>query len=542
MPAWSFPALALLAVQSAPASAPAPERVTVRVDPRVELLSIVMRLAGNEEYRRGADSTYLRAVDERFGPFAQHPAVEAVRAMRRSAGISFDAPQSLAVHLDSAESLKLLAPLGPHPMRLDARWKRVDVPAFLEKLRAFAAETKFAEFMREQRPFHERAEAAYRAAAAREDFVPWLDALFGGKARATFTVVPGLLNGTNSFGVSAVLPDGSEPLYQILGVERFDASGAPVVGSGFASLLVHEAAHSYANPWVDARVAELGAAGDALFKATEKAMRAQAYGEGRTVLCESLVRAATVLYQLDRNGETAAAAELGHHESRSFFWTAELVAALKRARSALTKSRQVDFESEVAQAFRAAAAKDWSKFRPPFRGPVDAAYGPAWAPRRFSDGFLDLPPFAQKYCDEVFESIFKPKGANQVSEAVARDDAAHDRGGALVLYGTPSTNYVVEQVCDAAGWRITSDEIRLGDRVFRGQNLVLIACWASPYKSSIPAVVYAAQEPWGLVGINNIRHGGDDWLVARRSADGKFTVVDRGFFPKTLDNRWEKLR
>ena len=49
--------------------------IDVRVDPRVELLSIVFRLAGAEEYRQAPDTPYVEAVDAWFGEHAGHRAI-----------------------------------------------------------------------------------------------------------------------------------------------------------------------------------------------------------------------------------------------------------------------------------------------------------------------------------------------------------------------------------------------------------------------------------------------------------------------------------
>ena len=43
--------------------------VTVSVDPRVELISIIFRLAGNPEYNRGQFISYIAAVEKQFGPY-----------------------------------------------------------------------------------------------------------------------------------------------------------------------------------------------------------------------------------------------------------------------------------------------------------------------------------------------------------------------------------------------------------------------------------------------------------------------------------------
>jgi hypothetical protein len=33
-------------------------------------------------------------------------------------------------------------------------------------------------------------------------------------------------------------------------------------------------------------------------------------------------------------------------------------------------------------------------------------------------------------------------------------------------------------------------------------------------------------------------HGPDDWVVARREPDGRFTIVAKGDFPRARDGSW----
>ena len=80
--------------------------VQVMVDPRVELMSIIFRLAGNPEYSRGRVPSYIKDIDDYFGRYKNHPAVlTAVKLLERQ-GVSFDAVMSMAVHITDAADLK----------------------------------------------------------------------------------------------------------------------------------------------------------------------------------------------------------------------------------------------------------------------------------------------------------------------------------------------------------------------------------------------------------------------------------------------------
>lgn len=295
-----------------------------RVDPRVELLSIVFRLAGNPEYCKGRVPGYSEAVDRQFGKFADHRVVAHARQLRGRRGVSYDAVMSMAVHID----LKL-QPLVPFDKaeRLDSRWPRKECQPFLDELRDFAKVSSFDEFVKQQTPLYELTAQRAQKVLDDEAKLAWFDGFFGTRATAQFEFCLGMLNGGGCYGPSALVGK-QEQLYCILGVWQTDADGNPTFDKDMIGTVVHEFCHSYCNPLVDAHLKELEPAGVALWPFVETEMRQQAYGSARTMLCESLVRACVVRYQLANVGEQAAKQEVQEQLGRSFLWTGELQAAL----------------------------------------------------------------------------------------------------------------------------------------------------------------------------------------------------------------------
>lgn len=315
----------LLAVSLAAQDRPA---ITVRVDPRVELLSIVFRLAGNPEYSQGRLPAYNAAVDAHFAEHKDHAVVLQARRLRAACGVSYDAVASFAVHLDGIDPPKFATGLQRRPERLEQRWTLADAKTFLKNLADFVDDAKVAKFLAGQRDLYAHAEAQMQKVVAEHADLTWFQTFFGERPKARFQVVLGLLNGGGNYGPSAKLADGSEDLYAILGCWDKDEQGLPRYGKTIVPTLVHEYCHSYCNPVVDEHLKALAPAGNALFALTEAAMREQAYANGRTLLCESLVRACTVRYRATIDGDQAAADEIREQYQRSFFWTADLAQLL----------------------------------------------------------------------------------------------------------------------------------------------------------------------------------------------------------------------
>lgn len=303
-------------------------RLVIAVDRRVELVSIVCRLAGFPEYSKSIGTAYARDVDAHFAPFRDHAAVRAAAELKRMHGISFNAPIGLAVYLDDALIPK--RPLTPPLPGLDPRWDAVDPEPFAAALQDFAQVSGFDAFFAAQATYHHDVEGRIRAALDGHRIIDWFDAHFGPRATATYRVIPGLLSGTMSFSASATDDDGREEIVQVLSLPAA-ADGPFPPDTVF--LLVHEIAHSYVNPILDARASTILPAATPLFTRHADVMSRQHYKTAAIMANESLVRALVVLYARDRAAPATATAQLFDEHRRGFVWTKDLVDALTTLRT-----------------------------------------------------------------------------------------------------------------------------------------------------------------------------------------------------------------
>jgi hypothetical protein len=292
-------------------------------DPRIELLSIVFHLAGNPEYNQCRVPAYCDAIDRYFEPFQNHDAIRMARELREKSGISYDAVMSMAIHLKSVDTLAEQVPFDSPESRLDQRWMPADARRFVAALRQFVVQAKFREFVEAHRDLYETTGARLRSLVESKSDLAWFDKFFGAKPGARFIVVPGLVNGGGNYGPSLRAEDGREEVYAIMGVWQVDAEKQPMFDARNLPTLVHEFAHSYVNPLVDS-FAALDKAGDTVYRPVRSQMESQAYGNGHTLVCESLVRASTARYILAHDGGAAARQVIGQEEGRSFLWTGEL--------------------------------------------------------------------------------------------------------------------------------------------------------------------------------------------------------------------------
>ncbi len=298
--------------------------IDARVDPRVELVSIIFRLAGNPEYNTGQIEAYNDAINAYFGPFKAHPAIEFARRLREEKGMRYSRCMHMAVFLKDEFPVQPRADLEKSWPFL---WRRDDARAFIEHAQAFVEDTHFETFLEQQKPLYDLTESRAQALLDEVDLT-WFETFFGERPRASFKLVLGLVNGTSNYGPSFRNPDGPEELYSILGVQFTDDEGLPRFYKGEVVTIIHEFNHSFVNPVTVPLFSAMGEAGKTIQAAVAPQMRQQGYSMWPIMINESLVRAAVVRYLAANRGPEAAAHEIAQQKKRYFVWMDELSALL----------------------------------------------------------------------------------------------------------------------------------------------------------------------------------------------------------------------
>ncbi len=262
----------------------------VVVDPRVELMSIIFRLAGNPEYCQGKVASYTQDVEKHFGEFRTHPAVKLAQKLRKEHGVSYDACMSMAVHLTDTEKCDERVPFDPRPENLDARWSAEGAREFLAAARQFVEDTRFNDFFNDHRSLYETTQARMEEFLDKNAHPEWFDEYFGSRPGASFTLALAMLNGGNCYGARCRAVDGREELYSIIGVWKTDEQGLPVFDPWVLGTIVHEFCHSYVNPLTSKYKTEIDKYAK-LFEPISGQMRRHAYPTWEICVNEHIVRA-----------------------------------------------------------------------------------------------------------------------------------------------------------------------------------------------------------------------------------------------------------
>lgn len=153
----------------------------VDVDPRLELLSVVLVLAGARQpiagFRISRASAYIGEILERFKPHRRHPAVKAL-AQEMGAGLTvIGALRSL---------LRVSAPPELEP--LDGDPGQVQRPHVLELLREFAQDSGFPAFFAEHRDFYRTCREGFLGQMPGRDYAGLMEEYSGLTTTARYTL------------------------------------------------------------------------------------------------------------------------------------------------------------------------------------------------------------------------------------------------------------------------------------------------------------------------------------------------------------------
>ena len=185
------------------------QELRAAVDPRVELMSILFRLAGNKEYRQCRVPLYDQAIDAYFAPYRDHQAVQ----LARSLGAGFEAPMKIAAYVRDADTLDERVPFDGPGVHLFEKWDAGQARAFLSAARQFAAETNFGDFLKSQQPLYEATNERLEAFLQDKADLVWFIRFFGLPGPAVFAIVPGLANGAPSYAARVIDGNGAEEIY-----------------------------------------------------------------------------------------------------------------------------------------------------------------------------------------------------------------------------------------------------------------------------------------------------------------------------------------
>jgi hypothetical protein len=316
------------------------------VDERVELMSIVFRLAGNEEYVRNEIPMYVNEVDKYFEKYKKHPLIKLSTALHNEYGVSFDAIATFSLLLEMKDGKLNLTDLH----QLDKRWNQDSIPKYMRLLNDFYQKTNFHNFFENTKLIREKAEANFAKDVTDNIDFEWFKKFFGYLPEKKFRIFISLANGPSNYGPTIIDKDGKDVFYQIMGSWQTDKYGFPKYGNNNIITLVHEISHSFCNPSVLKYQDELLPQSTIFFNLNEEKMRRMAYGNPISFMYEILVRACVIQYDNEHNKKYFQTNEaIAQEVNNGFLWLPQLWEAIKEYEKDTTYKTLRDFMPEIVK-------------------------------------------------------------------------------------------------------------------------------------------------------------------------------------------------
>ncbi|MBD3906288.1 DUF4932 domain-containing protein [Chryseobacterium sp. Ch-15] len=306
------------------------EKLTPKVDERVEVVSIVFRLAGAEEYSQDYNKKYVEDINTYFTTYKNSGIVEFIKENRNKNGLGKDAVMSMALHL----SLKngKFSPIKEKVNSLDKRWEKVDKKQFVSLLNLFYKNTNFQQFFNNHSEDYKKAISEYQKIILSDFNQDWYSRFYGKKATEDYKIILGYGNGGGNYGIKTHPEKQQEIVNAVVGMSSFDKDGnARFDKNEFQPLLIHEFNHSFINYILEMgdNKSKLENSGKIIYELVKEDMEPQAYTNWEIMINESLVRASVVRYMIDNQySQKEIDEEVSIQEKRKFLWIKELVELL----------------------------------------------------------------------------------------------------------------------------------------------------------------------------------------------------------------------
>lgn len=305
------------------------EKIQSTVDNRVELLSIVFRLAGNPEYNMKFAKKYINEIHTYFDPYKTDPVIGFAKKLAEEKNMGFSKVMFLATHLKYSNHKFSL--IREKESNLTGKWDKADAVKFVGLLNDFYHLSKFEIFFNNHQAFYNEATKQFDLSVNEFDQKWYLD--YYGDYEVDYQVVLGLGDGGANYGPS-VTPIGKKRLvYAVMGSWTFNAASEPLFPKEtYLSYLIHEFNHSFVDHILEDNTnieAQFKKSGEVLLEQQRHEMKLEGYEDWHSLINESLVRASVVRYMIDhKNADQLVEEEILKQQKKGFLWTERLVTLL----------------------------------------------------------------------------------------------------------------------------------------------------------------------------------------------------------------------
>lgn len=342
---------------------PAQADVAVQFDERVDLMSVVWRLSGAEEYNLCSIEAYTKIVDSTFAPYKGHPVVKLAKQYLEESGIGYDAVVSYGLHLKFSDKKTFILDDSFQEGGDSSfdRWSEKEKKDFLVELNDFYTKSDFHKWYLKTESTRNKAIKAFDGLSKQLDFT-WFEKFFGPQQGSRFSIVLSILVGPHNYGCSAIMKDGSNVMMPVIGCCSEEENGDLYYNTQkVLPIVIHEFCHHFCNP-LNAKYWNLmSEQAEEIFKIKQQELHENAYGSAKIMMDETFVRASVIRY-MSSHFRNANLDKLISDEEELFLLTRNVHNALDQYEQQRDKYDCMDsYMPEFAKAVNQFNIKDFQK-------------------------------------------------------------------------------------------------------------------------------------------------------------------------------------
>lgn len=494
--------------------------VTFCIDKRIELFYIVAILA---DYPRinGNNATYKNDIKEYFTPYLQHEIISFIKEIGRKWYLN--TPTQLMLYFTEDFKLRTDAKLPEDLITICGGIQKIE--RYQELLRDFAIKSNYHAFLDAHANFYNTIISTVNYNFRDYDEIKRMENYYKQK-QLKYTIILNLL-GIGNFGPNIQTSKGTE-IYAIIQPE--DQFGdTPFLSDNwkFNNLIWHEFGHSFVNKLTD-KYLDLVMKYSNLQEPIKEQMKKQAYDYWPIIVNEHVIRAVTVKLAEAKYGSDIAANIKQKEIAQSFYYITPICRQLDIYIQNRDKYKTFSefYPTLIESAFDEALKINYTDI---YLKNLNSTYsGVDFIVVSEDEGEKNIQNEVYSYVEGIKNKLFKNIPLITDKEALRKDLSKYS----FVVYGTVRNNLLIQKFQKEMPI-VVSDTYIYTDKQYNTSDGKVIFNMQNPLNPKKTIVFYIAQKPSGIIGINNVFHGGTNYVVFENSEK----IYKAGFVEKE-NNKW----
>ena len=488
------------------------KKINVRVDPRLELLSIVQYLSGYDKAKAlltKLDFEYKKDIEKHFSKYKTHAAVKIFENIGVNGSFDYSAPPTAMLHLSSPPDLEIQVPVTDVILKRAGGKKNMD--QFITELRDFAIESNFMDFYNRHISLYEIIQNDVKRKLEGVNTIEALEKYFGIKNHSYNILVVPLFHG-GGYGPRVKRSDGKLDVFYIGGPRKVE-NDTPVFGTkeSFMHIAWHEFCHSFVNPTTERFTTEIHKS-KSLLTPILLYMNRIGYADWETAVNEHLVRAVTARLQYLNLGEDDKATIKKEKEYGFFYIDHVYKKILDYEKNRDKYSNFIEFYPEILKIFNELTRKDLDEdfFVLPYTGNAISILSQ-------NNKVVILPTNEKdkKLQQKIHEStkLMYDKfhsGTTYINDSDALETDLSD--SFLIVFGTMEGNLWLRKHSELFPFKLSGNKLT-ADKEYTGNRLRLITTFPNPENPEKGVLIYTANNLRDVRSAGGVFHGPTDYVI-----------------------------